>query len=174
MTNIIPNKQRRTPKTPNKQKHTNKKNTNREDNKSKECRHKRQVGPKDGSCPSAKQQNNNNNNNNNEEETNESLTPLNTFQQHPTRTCSVDERHPPPNEKETLIFLKGHYRKAPRKANKMRYLLFPFFLFKCALGPGEKKKHKMRKRRNKEKKDTTSGAIKRDRRQEEGKKRKNK
>ena len=67
----------------------NKKSTNREDNESKECRHKSQVGPKEGSCPNTKttkQQRRSNN---------ESLTHLNTFQQHPTRTCSVDERHPP-------------------------------------------------------------------------------
>ena len=54
-------------------------------------------------------------------------------------------------EKRNNDSVKGHFRKDPRKANKMKYFSFHCFLFKCARGAGEKKKHKLRKRRNNDK-----------------------
>ena len=52
---------------------------------------------------------------------------------------------------ETMILWKDVFAKIPEKANKMKYVSSIIFPFKCARGPGEKKKHKMRKRNNKEK-----------------------
>ena len=69
---------------------------NKEDNESKECKHKRQVGPKEGCVPNTK------NNKNKYEATKNPLLPQKIVQEHETKTCSVDERNPP-QKKETMI-----------------------------------------------------------------------
>ena len=42
------------------------------------------------------------------------------------KTCSVDERNPP-KKKRNNDSVKGHVRKDPRKANRMKYVLFHCF-----------------------------------------------
>ena len=98
MTTRIDKKQTRTHNKNTTQAETQKKrkSSNKEDNESKECKHKRQVGPKEGCVPNTKH------NKNKYETTKNPLLPQKIVQEHETKTCSVDERTPP-QKKETMI-----------------------------------------------------------------------
>ena len=142
MTKSIPKKQSRTQKDQTNRNTQNKKSRNREDNESKECRHKRHVGPKKGSLPNTKK---------NKTTTNKKQQIISySFQEHQTKNKFCGRKKS--TKEKNNDFLKGHFRKDPPEANKMSYLVFLFFSFSSARGgPGEKKKQTTRKRRNKEK-----------------------
>ena len=123
MTTRIKNKPEPIKKTSHKQKH--KKNTNKEDNESKECKHKRQVGPNEGSVPNTKTKNK-------KGATKNPSLPQNIFQEHQTKTCSVDEGNPP---KKNNDYVKGHLRSPKGKQNQILVVSI-VFLFKCARGRG--------------------------------------
>ena len=86
------------------------KNSKKEDKTSKQCRHKRQVGPKEGCVPNTKH------NKNKYEATKNPLLPQKIVQEH-EKTCSVDEKST--TEKRNNDSVKGHFRKDPRYASKI-------------------------------------------------------
>ena len=112
MTTSIERKQTRTQHTKHQtNRRITKKNSKTEDKTSKQCRHKRQVGPKEGCVPNTKH------NKNKYETTKNPLLPRKIVQEHETKTCSVDERNPP-EKKETMILWKGSFARIPDRQTK--------------------------------------------------------
>ena len=77
----------------------------------------------------------------------ESLTPSNIFQEHQTKTCSVDERNPP---KKPWFCERTLVQSSPKGQQNEIIVVSIVFFVKCARGAWGEEKHKMRKRRNKD------------------------
>ena len=147
---IFENKESRThDKAPHKQKHKKWEEHEQNDNESNECKHKRQVGPKESSVPNTKPKRKQQKINNKE-----SFVPSKRIRATSNKNMFCGWKKST-KEKRNNDSVKGHLCKVPQRQTKWNTCClhcFPIVLsFSSARGAWEKKKHMMRKRRKKDK-----------------------